>query len=1396
METRHYSEYFTVPTNYKANMTREAINETPDTWLDFYPHVKYQEFLETLFDESKSVWLTGNYGTGKSNAALVTHKLFMDDIERVKKWFSNYKNVLRNAESLEKRLIAERNEGTFVVYDYNASGIGPNEEFLVRLEKGIQASLKEKGYDVPANANIDLVIERLKREGTNFFTTRDQMIGEMRSLKLDIQTIDQLIQKLRDEDASSAPTHYLDDVQAVFHKDSIYLNIDVSTFRMWIKEICKRNHLKRIIYIFDEFSEFIDSNSGTLKTFEDVTEAPDTNHFYLVPVTHKELNAFYGENSPGANKAKDRFYFRNLQMPNDIAFKLARHAMKDVETEPQKTEWKQAKDLLWNSIVTVVDKFNDPETSEAYVSRQSFYDILPIHPMAAFLLKFLSESARSNQRSIFEYLKGSADGREFQEFIVKGGPLIMNRQFLTVDYLWKYFMEREDSGQSKEILGIKMEYDRIKQREFLNYEDDQQEIRVLKAVMLFTLLSRLNPEGHDRLRPTVENIELSFRGDGVIVDVDSVLRDLSDNRHCFSIVNGNIDLYASTVGNNDLEKKRAEMKGKFHELLSERCRVELEKHTKNARKGFSNERFELRVSDINHTNLTNITSITRDKFSRNLNKDDGSICLWFVVAKNKKEQMQVQEKQEALLKNLRGHRIVMLSFPNVTFCEKNVNLWEEYINLMAQYLLENNKSAKDQIQKGYVRIEKEWLDSLTSQGNAIDIRYYDVAKEAIVSIKSSWTDLKSFLGSYTKNTLEFCPDLITDQITVYNNKGLKGWALAGLRFTGTSSHAQLINSLKAQGISPDAGWFESNPSHLFNQIKALLQKKYDNTVGRGNNFSLRKAYIELQRAPYGMRYNCLSAFTLGFCLNWVLQKNCQWTNEQATRPLDETILAEIIEATVSGATDKEKFICRLSKVDKAFAQKAGLMFGLKQGDELTPLETLRCISANVEENSIKVPLWVLADYIRAERPDDPMAADILDKLCTALRISSKGDTEARNTAITEIGTVLLEHDDVINTISAFTKPDVYIAAFRAYIDKADPEIPELAKSVEDNSHAYCDMILEMSAPVAGWLWNKLDISALMRKVKYSYKVIAIVRSVLKISGYVCYEEAIKRIKDKLSNCGVPFEFIGEKYPFMTRLGMEFYATGDPDPEVLYSALNEGRDIVENLCNDPQRLFAVSLLKDFLGEVPIDDMGLATIISYFPGNSRFSFNMSTDEYLKLFQDMIARNVRSNVIKDIFREWERISGYSTVSNWTEATKMPIWPVFIELDNGNEYVDMLLNPEKLTDSVLTQKLDEIKAVPEVTVKHIQDVFLAHVVPRKYQKLNIEIGALLKYLAIVFEGKDPNEWQRHPDIDQFVKEQYQEVFSPDVLSKIRKEDAETLKSKVLKMAETDPDIGLRFLE
>jgi hypothetical protein len=218
-----------------------------------------------------------------------------------------------------------------------------------------------------------------------------------------------------------------------------------------------------------------------------------------------------------------------------------------------------------------------------------------------------------------------------------------------------------------------MFYKQTRDRVFQNQTEDTPELRILKTVLLFCLLDKLAPGGHDRLKPTVENIELSFKGDGTIADPRGIVEEL-EKKHCFSVTNGNISLFTiSTVKPEDIEKYR----DKFHDLLHEKAEAKLEEHTKNYRK-CSSGRFDIRVSDASHTTLTNINQATRDRYTEKINKDDGSVCLWFVVAKDHDEQLQIPQKIDSILRQLNDHRILMFTFPQLSFCHSNKNLWGEY----------------------------------------------------------------------------------------------------------------------------------------------------------------------------------------------------------------------------------------------------------------------------------------------------------------------------------------------------------------------------------------------------------------------------------------------------------------------------------------------------------------------------------------------------------------------------------------------------------------------------------------------------------------------------------------------------------------------------------------------
>ena len=1127
---RHYSDFFAVAEDYRPVMTREIINEAPDRWLDFYPHNEFEDICKTLLSilvsGTKSMWITGNLGTGKSNATLVVQKLFMDDETRVRQWLdSDATTGLQDRASLEKALFDRRAEGTLVIYDYNATGVGASDGLLVRLEKGVIAALQEHGMSVPAMSNFDIVIDRVRREGSNFFKTRDSIQNQLAYLNSSIKTVEQLESALNE---TAVASKLLADVETVLHRDFIYLDFDVPMFRKWIKAVLEANDLQRVIYLFDEFHPFIEANKEQLKTFEDVAESPSVSRFFLVPVTHMDISAYLAEGSQRFKYAHDRFYFRKLQMPNDTAFRLAKQAMKIAGERDE--EWKKAKDDLWDPVSSIVNKFNSTDDP----SRDSFYDILPIHPMAAFLLKHLSEQAKSNQRSFFEYLKGGADGTEFQDFINAGGPEVASKQFLTVDYLWMFFVgNRKESGLDSEIASIGAFYKQTRDRVFQNQTEDAPELRVLKAILLFCLLDKLAPGGHDRLKPTVENIELSFKGDGTIADPRNIVEEL-EKKHCFSVTNGIISLFTiSTVKPEDIEK----YKEKFHDLLHEKAEMKLEEHTKNYRK-YSSGRFDIRVSDAGHTTLTNINQSTRDRYTEKITKDDGSVCLWFVVAKDHDEQLQIPQKIDSILRQLHDHRILMFSFPGLSFCHSNKNLWDEYVRQYTQYMTENDTAAKKIIRDGLDEIENDWFKEL--QKNDALIRVHRLRNGQIEASDTNWTQFKELITNYVRKTMEHSVDHLGFQDPHFGNSSLQAYAEAGILFNATSGPiGQLVNTLKKSGIVDDPNWFVQNPDHPLGAIHALFEKKFSNTVGRGGQQSIRVLYLELKRSPYGLRYNALSAFVLGFCLRDILQKNYQWTNGQLTQPLDIAALKEIIEATVrdnwnDNSLKKEKLICHLSKEEKKFIEKAPVIFGAAQIADATVESVLNQIQGRVEAISARVPLWVLPEYVCAA--NDPKADDIgtvLYDVCTAFATSSKGKVEDRVNAVKEAGELILSAPDIVTTIADYIKTENFVSAFEIYVDKENPSLSALAKSIGDVSHGYCSTILERCQETAGWLWKQADISREIDDIASEYEVIDLAKPLCGFSEFAPYKSVFAALKTAVTETNhLPKHLIESVYPIL------------------------------------------------------------------------------------------------------------------------------------------------------------------------------------------------------------------------------------------------------------------------
>lgn len=298
----------------------------------------------------------------------------------------------------------------------------------------------------------------------------------------------------------------MDDIFSLAAEEGITaLNLSADSLRKWIIDIIDKNNIK-LVLIWDEFSDYFRQNSTSLGEFQKIVSICQEKPFYFVIVTHplsslaKEYDS--SDKTNPWSVVQQRFDKVEITLPDNIAFELIGHAF---SVKPAaKANWKQMTEDL-NSDVTNARK---AVIKAANINDQNVMrDILPIHPIAALVLKNIASAFQSNQRSMFDFIKTpkDMDVNAFQWFIQNTSPL-SDRPFLTVDMLWDFFYEKGKDYLSSDIRLI---LDTFQQQAQLY---DKEKI-VLKTVLIMQSIDQRLGGALPILKPTDQNLSYAFEGD-------------------------------------------------------------------------------------------------------------------------------------------------------------------------------------------------------------------------------------------------------------------------------------------------------------------------------------------------------------------------------------------------------------------------------------------------------------------------------------------------------------------------------------------------------------------------------------------------------------------------------------------------------------------------------------------------------------------------------------------------------------------------------------------------------------------------------------------------------------------------------------------------------------------
>lgn len=495
-----YSDYFNVDEGYFPCFDESAINNGA-TWDDTYPHSTFVELINATEKmlggtTNRSLWIHGAYGTGKSKCAYALKKILEVPEEELKAYWGKYEQ-LRTNQPLLGKILGYKEQGIICAYRYASGSISNSQQLFMAVQESVKKALDEDNIEYRGENTLkESVITWLEEPVHNFFV--NELLKKPEWVSAFSQTTaDEIINTLKKSDDV---TGLMNNIFKFAAKEGITaLSLDSDSIRKWIIDIIRHNNIK-IVFIWDEFSDFFRQNKNSLSEFQKLVSICQEAPFYFIVVTHPISSI--STNDDSWKIVQQRFDKVEITMPSNIAFDLIADAFKP------KAEAEENWNQLTDDLNARLHSSRQAVMKAANVKKESVMrNMLPIHPMAALVLKNIATAYQANQRSMFDFIKTpkNLDTQAFQWFIQNYGPTD-DRPLITIDMLWDFFYVKGAEYLSSDI---KLILDTFSQQTRLQ----EKEKVVLKTILIMQAIDQRLGGAIDVLKPTDQNLSYAFEGD-------------------------------------------------------------------------------------------------------------------------------------------------------------------------------------------------------------------------------------------------------------------------------------------------------------------------------------------------------------------------------------------------------------------------------------------------------------------------------------------------------------------------------------------------------------------------------------------------------------------------------------------------------------------------------------------------------------------------------------------------------------------------------------------------------------------------------------------------------------------------------------------------------------------
>lgn len=442
--------------------------------------------------EASSYILSGAYGTGKSYFISVLANLLSDSFDSDKS--NNLIENINKKYSLDKKINVLKNNDYLIVF---AEDIYSN--FKKSFSIGINKCIKENNLNIKLNTEFNTIKEKIERWEIKHPNIYEKLIEELKKRKCNIKKFNTGIERYEDKYYELFLAIYpliFAGEEYVELASSKNIQDLIMGFEDKIKEETK---YKGVIYIFDEFGRYLETNieKVDVKEVQDMAEyCNGKNNSSLLLITHKDIFQYTGKLGQKKDineweKVSGRFKKEHLSFEKNNILDLISNILKK-----DKENFKQLKIDKAQEIELYLDNLKNTKY-KTYDVDENFNKFYPLNYLTAYILPDLSQKLAQNERSLFAFLCG----KENHSLI---NILDKTENLIDLDTLYDYFEENfkymsYESNEYKIYLNSKNAISK------LNSKKNQTEIKFIKILALIYIYNKFS-----EIEPTRDILKLAL----------------------------------------------------------------------------------------------------------------------------------------------------------------------------------------------------------------------------------------------------------------------------------------------------------------------------------------------------------------------------------------------------------------------------------------------------------------------------------------------------------------------------------------------------------------------------------------------------------------------------------------------------------------------------------------------------------------------------------------------------------------------------------------------------------------------------------------------------------------------------------------------------------------------